>query len=129
VQSQAHQSKRLKNIDVQKAVEKGESDIVMKAMQPLLDKLGEKATMTELPEAITADIVLSKRLGKLLESASSNPLDALIETKFYESLGFMNENQVSTAWSAILGDEDFEKLSNGSEEEKLAVVEKFVASD
>jgi cytochrome c len=116
-------SKELNNLEVQK---KSVDEEVEKALNPFMARLKEAIAVKDIPPAITADIIKSKRLASLTSDKAIPVLDSLTELKFWRYKQFLNDEELEAAFGAILSPADAKKLVSGSEDERIAVMKKFV---
>ena len=116
-------SKELNNLEVQK---KSVDEEVEKALNPLMTRLKDAIAVKDIPSAITADIIKSKRLATLTSDKAIPVLDSLTELKFWRYKEFLNDEELEAAYGSILSAADAKKLVSGSEDERIAVMKKFV---
>jgi hypothetical protein len=116
-------SKELNNLEVQK---KSVDEEVEKALNPLMTRLKEAIAVKDIPSAITADIIKSKRLATLTSDKEIPVLDSLTELKYWRYREFLNDEELEAAYGSIISPADAKKLVSGSEDERIAVMKKFV---
>ncbi len=121
-------SKLLKNTEAQKEIDKTGRAFVETAMQPILSKLDETVAMKEIPPALTPEIIKTKRLSVLVSDETRSKLDSLSEIRLYREKALLDDEDVKTAFEAILGPEDGIALATGSDEQRLQVVKKLLAN-
>jgi hypothetical protein len=120
-------SKQLKNTEAAKELAKAGNDLIPKAMQPVTAALDAKVALTDLPTALTADIIKSKRLGALTSLQEMTKLEALSEIRLWREKGLLTEEELAAAFGQILGEEEGRKLAAGSDEERREVVLRLLA--
>jgi hypothetical protein len=83
--------------------------------------------MVELPADAQPQPVLG-RVSTLVAQEKADPLRALAEIKFYHSRGLLPDNELTTAFQGLLGDEPGAQLASGDAEAKKKVVETLLSS-
>jgi hypothetical protein len=120
-------SKQLKNTEAAKELAKAGNDLIAKSMQPVTSALDAKVALTDLPTALTAEIIKSKRLGALTSLQEMTKLEALAEIRLWREKGLLTEEELAVAFGQILGEEEGRTLAAGSDEERREVVLRLLA--
>lgn len=125
-----YESKTLNNIQVQieRVEKKSDQDPVDKELESLFKFVDSNWRLGQLPAGLQADHVLN-RLRILLGESHENPLPVLAEARMYQTRGLLQDNHFLTACQKLLGDPDGTQLVNGSEEEKLQLVAKWLPKE
>lgn len=120
-------TKSLRNTDAQRELDKQGMAYLEKIVQPLLAALDEKSSLIEIPAAITADLIKTKRLPVLLSDTSRPKLDVLSELALYRERAWLSDTDFQAAAKSLIGADDGVKLLTGTDEERRAVVDKLLA--
>jgi hypothetical protein len=116
-------SKPLVNRDVAQARRKKENDGVSDVVKSVLRKLTERAALQPIPEKLTPDFVINKRLPAILESEKMSTLCKLSEINFYYHKGYLDEAQRSDFFERIAGELANDILSEDLELRESAILE------
>jgi hypothetical protein len=117
----------LNNIKVQKDREQSKEDSVEKEVKKLFEYIDKDLTVTELPGALTPDIVKTSRVDKqLLTGSFDDPMAVLAEIRFYQRNKLLSDADAEAAIAKVAGDASAKTLLEGKEEDRKKVVEKWL---
>jgi len=121
------ESKTLNNIQVQieRVEKKADQDPVERELESLFKFVDANWRMGPLPAGMQAEHVLN-RLRILLAESHENPLPVLAEARMYQMRGLLQDAHFLTACQKLLGESEGTQLANGSAEEKLETVAKWL---
>jgi len=124
---QLFESKTLNNIQVQieRVEKKSDQDPVERELESLFKFVDANWRVGPLPAGMQAEHVLN-RLRILLAESHENPLPVLAEARMYQLRGLLQDAHFLTACQKLLGESDGTQLANGSAEEKLELVAKWL---
>jgi hypothetical protein len=125
-----YESKTLNNIQVQieRVEKKSDQDPVEKELDALFKFVDANWRLGPLPASLQAEHVLN-RLRILLAEPHENPLPVLAEARMYQTRGLLQDSHFLATCQKLLGEPDGTQLVNGSEEEKLAIVAKWLPKE
>jgi hypothetical protein len=118
-------SSPLVNVTVANAKLKNQNDGVEDAANRVIKKLVEAIALKDIPENLTPEAVVSKRIPKLLNEEELSKLEKLGEINFYYARGFIDESQRDDFFSRIAG-KFAGQLMTGSEEEKEEAIDELL---
>ena len=105
------------------------SDEGQRALAKVLDDLtayiDANFILVDMPD-LTAESVRKRANALAAWPKGVNPLPALAELRYYESLKLLTAKELTEPFSAILGDEDGLTLATGPEEARRKVVQKLL---
>jgi hypothetical protein len=119
-------SKPLKNTEAQTEIDKTGMAYVDKAMQALNAALDARVSLTEIPGALTSELIKTKRLPVILADTARSKLETLCEIRLYREKGFLTDEDVATSFATLLGAETSKKLLGGTDAERLEVAQKLL---
>lgn len=124
-----YESKALNNIQVQieRIERKSEQDSVDRELDSLFAFIDANWHLGPLPAGLNADNVLN-RLRGLLGQSPENPLPLLAEARMYQTRGLLQDNHFLVVCQKLVGNEAGAQLVNGTAEEKLDLVTKWLPS-
>jgi hypothetical protein len=117
----------LNNIKVQKDREQSKEDSVEKEVKKLFEYIDKDLTVTELPGALTPEIVKTRRVdNQLLAGSIDDPMAVLAEIRFYQRNKLLSDADAEAAIAKVAGDASAKTLLEGKEEDRKKVVEKWL---
>jgi len=124
------ESKTLNNIQVQveRVEKKSDQDPVDRELESLFKFVDANWKMSPLPAEWKAEEVLNRLRGVLAET-HENPLPVLAEARMYQTRGLLQDTHFLSACRKVLGEPDGTQLVNGSAEEKLEIVAKWLPKE
>jgi hypothetical protein len=118
-----YNGKKLNNIQVAREA-KGE-DSVESSVNMVIKKAREHFALQEMPAALSAEIVKTKRLPALVKDKDRSKLDLLSEVNLYFSMGLIDAAEKQDAFEGILG-ADGRTLATGTEDERKEILDRLV---
>ncbi len=119
-------SKSLKNTEAQVEIDKVGMAYVDKSMQALNAALDARVSLTEIPAGLTSELIKTKRLPVILADTARSKLETLSEIRLYREKGLLNDEDVATTFTTLLGAEASKKLLEGTDAERLEVAQKLL---
>jgi hypothetical protein len=109
------------------AADKDPDGKIQSAVDGLIKKMVEAYPLGDLPN-LPAESIKNKRLPALVKDTTRTKLDLLGEVQLYFGKGLLDETTRLDVFGAIAGP-DGRVLATGTEDEKLAVLEKMIRRD
>lgn len=117
----------LNNIKVQKERELNKEDSVEKEVKKIFDFVDKNLIVSDLPSALTPDIVKTARVEKqLLVGSIEDPLSVLTEIHFYHRNKLLMDADAAAAMSKVAGEPTAKTLLEGSEEDRKKAIQKWL---
>lgn len=116
-------SRPIDNIKVAQAMSSRSSDDPIAELVEKVTQSMDNVVLTDMP-ALTPELV-AKRAEHLAATATENPLPSLMELRYYEWKGLIKPEQLSAAYTRLVG-EDGAKLATGTEDERRKIVERWL---
>lgn len=120
----SYSGSKLNNVQVARDIEKGDKPIDS-VVKMVIKKTRENFALQEMPSALTAEIIKTKRLPTLVSDRERSKIELLSEVNLYYSMGLIDSSDKTAAFEKILGP-DGNALATGGEEEKLKILEKLI---
>lgn len=119
---QLKSTEQLVSTEVNRKLQKGETDIVEKAMKKLLDSISENCTLRDLKQP-SAEAVQT-RVSKLVSDRGKPVLEVLVELRLWRHLELLSETEYADALKSVLNADSATKLISGTEAERKAVLKR-----
>jgi hypothetical protein len=122
-----YNSGTLNNMKVQKDREQNKEDGVEKEVKKIFDFIDKDLTLTNLPAALTPEIVKTNRVEKqLLAGTIDDPLSVLTEIRFYHRNKLLSDADALAAIGKVAGEANAKTLLEGTEEDRKKVIERWL---
>jgi hypothetical protein len=118
-----YSSKKLNNLQILK--NKGDSSEIDEVVESVVKKTQEILGLQVLPPALTADVIVNRRIPAIIADDDGSTIDRLSEINFYYSKGFIDEIAKGDAFEKIARS-DGKDLVFGSKSEKAKAIEKLL---
>ena len=123
-------TKPLNNIAVQVKRAEKKDDGIQAEIQTLTDYLDDNLVIAELPAVLNdtakAQPIIAGRVNALVAAKPENPLETLVEIRFWNERGLLDDASLLAAFTQLVGEETAKALTSESEEERKLAVEKWL---
>ncbi len=124
-----HTGKLLNNFKVQKARSESKEDGISKEIDKLFEFIDANLTMSPPPSILNSGHI-TKRVASLVSTKPDDILPVLTEIRFWHRRNLLDDEGLTAAFSQMLSPEIGEQLATGSEDERKAIVKRWLpASD
>ena len=117
--------KLMNNFKVQKARAENKDDGVQKEIESLFAYIDESLTMCPPPDVLNSELI-KKRVASLVGRKTEDPLPVLTEIRYWHRRNLLDDEGLAAAFSAMLSPEIGARLATGSEEERQAIVKRWL---
>ena len=124
-QAKLHTTRKINNLDVQKARAAGKDDGVDKELEGLVEAIDANLKMTDQLAGISA-AAAARRVAALAAEKHENPLPVLAEMRLYHVKGLLEESALFAAYEEILGVDYGRQLATGTEEDKKKALARWL---
>ncbi len=120
-----HIGKKLNNFKVQNSRKAGKDDGIAKELEKLFTYIDAELTMSPTPDVMTSEII-AKRVTSLVGLKTDNLLPVLTEIRFWHRRNLLDDDGLKKAFSDMLSPEIGEQLATGTEDERKAIVKRWL---
>ena len=120
-----HTGKLLNNFKVQKARSESKEDGISKEIDKLFEFIDANLTMVPPPSILNSGHI-TKRVASLVSTKPDDILPVLTEIRFWHRRNLLDDEGLTAAFSQMLSPEIGEQLATGSEDERKAIVKRWL---
>jgi hypothetical protein len=120
-----HTTTKLNNFKVQNNRKAGREDGISKEIEKLFAVIDAELTMSNPPAAVNREVI-ARRVASLVSLKTDDMLPVLTEIRFWHRRNLLDDDGLTKAFSDILTPEIGEQLANGSEDERKAIVKRWL---
>ncbi|MEZ6135246.1 MAG: c-type cytochrome domain-containing protein [Pirellulaceae bacterium] len=119
-------SKPVKNTEVERARARGEDDEIDKNVERLFAQIDTKVTLAEMPPIKPADAI--NRVRSLINDKSTDPLVTMYETRLFNSMGLISQQEMSTIFQILMKGNEGIVLAEGTPQDRKLVMDELMAN-